>query len=178
MTTPMLVALVAFASVAALLIYAATRPDTFRIERSLEIKASPDALFAQIGDFHAWRDWSPWEARDPGMKRTYGEVTHGEGAVYGWEGNRDVGAGRMEIVESLPPTQLRIKLDFFRPFEAHNTAEFTLSDRGGTTTVTWAMHGPSAFAAKLMGIFMNMDRMIGRDFEAGLASLKAIAEKS
>lgn len=177
MTTLMPVFLIAAALVAALLMYAATRPDTFRVERSLEIKATPEVLFAQINDFKAWRAWSPWETRDPAMKRTFGSVTSGKGATYAWEGNRNVGSGSMEIVEASPTSKLRIKLDFIRPFEAHNTAEFTLRTSGGTTTVTWAMYGPSAFAAKLMGVFMNMDRMIGRDFEAGLAGLRSIAEK-
>ena len=177
MTILKVAAIVVILLVAALVIYAATRPDTFRVQRSAEIKAAPDKLYAQIIDLRAWSAWSPYEKRDPAMKRTFGTTTSGKGAVYEWDGNKDVGAGRMEIMEAAPASKIVIKLDFLRPFEGHNTAEFTLLPKGDLTTVTWAMYGPSAFVTKLMGIFFNMDTMIGKDFEAGLANLKVQAEK-
>lgn len=163
--------------VAGLLAYAATRPDTFRVQRSTAIKAAPDKIFALINDLHAWSSWSPYEKKDPAMKRTFGGAPAGKGAVYEWDGDKNVGKGRMEITESTPPARILIKLDFFKPFEGHNTAEFTMEPKGDNTIVTWAMYGPSAFMMKVMGLFMNMDNMIGNDFAAGLANLKAVAEK-
>lgn len=162
---------------AALLIYAATRPDTFLIQRGMNIKAPPEKVFAILGDFHRWEAWSPWEKLDPALKRTYSGTPSGTGAIYAWEGNSKVGAGRMEIVEALPPSVIIIKLDFLRPFEGHNIAEFTLQGQGDFTYVTWVMHGPSPYISKLIGIFMSMDKMIGKDFETGLANLKTLAEK-
>lgn len=163
--------------IAGVLILAATKPDTFRVERSAAIKAPPEKVFALINDFKAWAAWSPWEKKDPAMKRTFGATTSGKGATYGWEGNKDVGTGSMTITESAPSTKLALNLDFLKPFEAHNIAEFTLSAQGDTTNVTWAMHGPANFMTKIMHVFMNMDKMVGPDFEAGLANLKAAAEK-
>lgn len=163
--------------IAAVLIFAATRPDTFRVERTATIKAPPDKVFALINDFPSWQAWSPWEGLDPNMKRTMGATTQGKGAVYEWEGNGDVGKGRMEIVESTPPSKVGIQLDFIAPFEAHNKAEFTLTPEGDATKVVWAMHGPMPYISKLMTLFMDMDKMIGKDFEAGLAKMKSVAEK-
>jgi hypothetical protein len=163
-------------AVAAVLVYAATRPDSFRIARSATIKAPPEKIFAQIDDFRRWTAWSPWEKIDPQLKRTYSGAGAGKGAAYAWEGNKDVGSGRMEIRESAAPSRILIQLDFLKPFEAHNTAEFTLQPGPQGTAVTWAMYGPSPFLSKLMGIFFNMDRMIGGQFEQGLANLKAISE--
>lgn len=163
--------------IAAVLIFAATRPDTFQVERAATIKAPPDKVFALINDFPNWQAWSPWEGLDPNMKRTMGATTQGKGAVYEWEGNGDVGKGRMEIVESTPPSKVGIQLDFIEPFEAHNTAEFTLTPEGDGTKVTWAMHGPMPYISKLMTLFVDMDKMIGKDFEAGLVKLKSVAEK-
>jgi uncharacterized protein YndB with AHSA1/START domain len=163
--------------VAGILGYAATKPDTFRIERSTVIKAPADKVFEQIADFKAWSAWSPWDKKDPAMKRTQSGSASGKGAIYQWEGNNDVGAGRMEITEAVPPTQIIIKLDFAKPFEAHNTAEFTLQLQGESTRVTWAMFGPQLFVAKVMGLFLNIDSMVGKDFETGLANLKSLAEK-
>ena len=163
---------------AALLIYAATRPDTFLIQRGMNIKAPPEKVFAILGDFHRWEAWSPWEKLDPALKRTYSGTPSGTGAIYAWEGNSKVGAGRMEIVEALPPSVIIIKLDFLRPFEGHNIAEFTLQGQGDFTYVSWVMHGPRSYISKLIGIFMSMDKMIGKDFETGLANLKTLAEKS
>ncbi len=171
------IVIAAIVVVACVLIYAATRPATFRVQRSASIKAPPEKIFAALGDFRAWAAWSPWEKMDPAMQREHGGAAAGKGATYAWQGNSKVGQGRMEIVETAAPSRLVIKLDFLKPFEAHNTAEFTLERRGEATEVTWAMHGPAKFAFRLMGVFMNMDAMIGKDFEAGLANLKTLTEK-
>jgi hypothetical protein len=163
--------------VAAILIFAASKPDTFRVQRTAEIKAPPEKIFALINDFKRWDVWSPWEKKDPAMKRTWGTTTSGKGAQYAWEGNGDVGQGSMEITESVPLSNVTLKLDFVKPFEGHNVVEFTLQPRGDMTNVTWAMQGPTPFISKVMQVFVNMDSMVGRDFEAGLANLKAAAEK-
>ena len=167
--------------VVAVLAFAATRPDTFRVQRTVSIEAPPEKIFALINDLRSWGAWSPYEKKDPGMKRTYGATATGKGAVYEWDGNNEVGKGRMEIADVLPPSRVTIDLHFMRPFEARNTAEFTLEPKGDatnvTTNVTWALFGPQVFIGKVMSLFINMDRMIGNDFEAGLASLKAVAEK-
>jgi hypothetical protein len=162
---------------AGVLIFAATKPDTFRVERAASIKAPPEKIFAILNDFQKWGSWSPWEKKDPAMKRTLGAATSGKGAQYAWEGNKDVGKGSMEIAESLPSSKLTIKLDFIEPFEGHNTVDFTLEPKGDSTNVTWTLHGPMPFISKVISVFCSMDSMIGKDFEAGLASLKAIAEK-
>lgn len=162
---------------AAALAYAASRPDSFRIERSATIQAQPDRIFALVNDLPQWKAWSPWENIDPALKRTYSGPTSGVGAVYSWAGNRNVGSGRMEITESLPGARITIKLDFLAPFEAHNIAQFTFNSQGESTTVSWAMYGPSPFLSKLMGLVFNMDRMVGGQFETGLANLKSRTEK-
>jgi uncharacterized protein YndB with AHSA1/START domain len=163
--------------VAAILVYAATKPDTFRVQRTASIKAPPEKIFPLINDFHSWGPWSPYEKKDPAMKRTYSGAANGKGAVYEWEGNSEVGKGSVEITETSPPSKVVIKLDMIKPMEGHNIVEFTLKPQGDVTDVTWAMNGSSPYLAKLMSIFINMDKMIGKDFEAGLANLKAIAEK-
>lgn len=158
------------------LIYAATKPNTFRLERSIVIKASPEQVFPLLNDFHRWSNWSPWEKKDLTMKKNHGGPPAGRGAVLEWGGNKDVGTGRMEILESVPSLKVLIKLDFLKPFEAHNQAEFTLTPSAGTTQLIWAMHGPQPYMMKIMGVFCSMDKMVGKDFEDGLASLKALAE--
>jgi hypothetical protein len=163
--------------VAGILIYAATKPDEFKVQRSLAIKAPAGKIYAQIADFHAWGSWSPYEKKDPDMKRTFTGAPSGKGAVYEWDGNKNVGAGRMEVLDAPAPSLVKIKLDFLKPFEGHNTAEFTMVPAGDTTNVTWAMYGSSPFMMKVMGTFMNMDKMIGDDFAVGLANLKTVAEK-
>jgi uncharacterized protein YndB with AHSA1/START domain len=163
--------------VAGILIYAATKPDSFSVQRSAIIKAPPDKIFALITDLRGWSAWSPYEKKDPDMKRTFSGAASGKGAVYEWTGNKDVGQGRMEIIEAAAPSKITIKLDFLKPFEGHNTAEFTMVPAGDNTTVTWAMYGPSPYVAKIMGTLFDLDKMIGNDFEAGLASLKSVAEK-
>lgn len=162
--------------VGAVLAFAATRPDAFEVQRSIAIKAPADAIFPLINDLQRWSAWSPYEKKDPAMQRAFGAVTAGRGAVYAWDGDGNVGEGRMEITDSAPPSRVVIKLDFVRPIEGHNTVEFSLEPAGDFTTVTWAMHGPSPYVSKVMGMFFDMDSMIGQDFEAGLANLKAAAE--
>jgi uncharacterized protein YndB with AHSA1/START domain len=172
------IAIVIVVLIAVLLGLAAMKPDTFRVQRTTAIKAPPDKVFALINDFRQWGQWSPWERLDPDLKRTFSGPASGKGAVYEWTGNNKVGAGRMEITEPVPPTKLVIKLDFIKPFEGHNIAEFTLEPQGDATQLTWAMHGPTPFVSKLMQVFVSMDALIGKDFEAGLANLKAAAEKT
>lgn len=164
-------------AIAAVLVLAATKPDRFSVRREATIQAPAEKIFPLIDDFHQWVAWSPWEHRDPALKRTYGGAERGKGAAYAWEGNNSVGSGRMEILESAAPSKIVIKLDFIKPFEGHNTAEFTLQPQGDATHVNWLMHGPAPFINKLMQVFMNLDRMIGKDFEAGLANLKKLTEK-
>jgi uncharacterized protein YndB with AHSA1/START domain len=166
-----------FILIAAVLGLAMTKPDNFRIERAATIKAPPEKIFAVINDFHNWTSWSPWEKLDPTMKRTHSGAASGKGAIYEWEGNSKVGAGRMEILDTTAPSKIAIKLDFIKPFEGHNTAEYTLVPQGEMTNVTWAMYGPTPFISKLMQVFISFDKMVGKDFEAGLANLKAVAEK-
>jgi uncharacterized protein YndB with AHSA1/START domain len=172
-----IIAIVLAAAIALVLILAATKPDTFAVQRALTINAPPQRIFPLISDFRQWATWSPYETKDPSMARSYGGAESGKGAVYGWQGNSNVGSGRMEILDVAPPNKIVIKLDFFTPFEGHNTAEFTMLPQGDATHVTWLMHGPSRFIGKIMHVFINMDRMIGRDFEAGLANLKKLTEK-
>ena len=163
--------------IAGVLIFAATKPDVFRVQRAASIKAPPDKVFALINDFKRWDAWSPWEKKDPAMKRSFGAATAGKGASYGWDGNKDVGQGSMEITESKPSSTIKLKLDFQKPFEAHNQVEFALDQKGDATQVTWSMAGDTPYFAKIIHVFIDMDNMVGKDFEAGLAKLKAIAEK-
>jgi len=172
-----IIAVVLAIAIAILLILAATKPDTFTVRRATTVKAAPEAIFPLINDFHQWGTWSPYETKDPAMKRTYSGTASGKGAVYAWQGNKNVGSGRMEILDSSAPSKIVIKLDFFAPFEGHNTAEFTMLPQGDVTNVTWLMHGPVPFMAKIMHVLMNIDRMVGKDFEIGLANLKRLTEK-
>ncbi|MSO45233.1 MAG: polyketide cyclase [Acidobacteria bacterium] len=174
MLTQILLVLVVL--VVALLAYAATRSNTLHVERSATIAAPPDAIAAFITDFHLWNRWSPYDGRDPAMTRTFSGAAAGTGAIYEWSGNNNVGQGRVEITDT-QPTHITIKLDFVRPFEAHNIASFILQPAGGLTAVTWAMDGCNSYMSKVMGIFINMDNMIGKDFAAGLVNLKGVAEK-
>src|SRR6267154_2965536 len=159
------IAVVLAIAIAILLILAATKPDTFSVQRATTVKAPPERIFPLINDFHQWGTWSPYETKDPAMKRSYGGAASGKGAVYAWEGNKNVGSGRMEILDASAPTKIVIKLDFFKPFEGHNTAEFTMLPQGGVNNVTWRMHGPASFIHKVMQVFMNLDTMIVKDFE-------------
>jgi len=171
------IAVVLAIAIAIILILAASKPNTFSVRRATTVKAPPEKIFGLINDFHQWGTWSPYEHRDPAMKRTYSGAESGKGAVYAWQGNKNVGSGRMEILDASAPSKIVIKLDFFTPFEAHNTAEFTMLPQGDATLVTWLMHGPAPFMSKLMQVFINIDNMIGKDFETGLANLKRITER-
>jgi len=161
---------------AAVLIYAATLPDSFRVERSTGIKATPEKIYPLINDLHSMQTWSAWEKVDPGMKRAHSGAASGVGAVYEWEGNNDIGQGRMEIIES-SPSRVILRMDFIKPFAAQNTVEFTLKPEGDATRVTQAISGPSPYISKLFGLFCSMDKMIGGKFEESLAALKTAAEK-
>jgi uncharacterized protein YndB with AHSA1/START domain len=155
---------------------ALTQPDTFRIERSIAIKAPPERVFSYLDDFHQWPAWSPWERFDPAMQRSYSGTARGKGAVYTWSGNADVGQGRMEIVGSEPPRTLDIQIDFVQPFESHNVVRFVLTPEAGGTLVTWSMSGSSPFLMKLVEVFTSVEDMAGPDFELGLVQLKEAAE--
>jgi len=172
-----IIAVVLGIAIAIVLILAAAKPDIFSVQRATTVKAAPENIFSLINDFHQWGTWSPWENKDPAMKRTFSGAASGTGAAYAWEGNKNVGSGRMEILEASVPSKIVIKLDFIKPFEGHNTAEFTMLPQGDVTHVNWVMHGPSPFIGKIMHVFINMDRMVGKDFEIGLANLKRLTEK-
>ncbi|RJF96541.1 polyketide cyclase [Noviherbaspirillum cavernae] len=156
---------------------AATRPDTFRVQRTTSIQATPEKIFPHINDLRRFSVWSPYDKKDPAMQRTYSGAASGKGAAYAWEGNGEVGKGRMEIAESAAPAKVTIKLDFIKPFEAHNMVDFTLIPQGDATEVTWSMQGPAPYLARIMHLFFDMDKMVGKDFEVGLADLKVLAEK-
>jgi uncharacterized protein YndB with AHSA1/START domain len=164
--------------VAAVLLYAATQPDTFRIERAADIKAPPEKIYAILEDFGRAPEWSPFEKKDPNMKRSRRGPPKGVGAVYAFEGNKDVGTGELQVLETNPPSGLRLRLDMKEPFEGSNVIEYTLKPANDTTRVTWSITGPMPFISKVMCLFIDMDKMVGRDFEAGLAALKGVAEKA
>jgi uncharacterized protein YndB with AHSA1/START domain len=171
------VVIVAVVFLIALLGFAATRPDSFRLQRSVVIEAPPDKVFALLSDFRQWPTWSPWEKLDPNMKRTHSGTERGVGTVYAWDSPSKAGAGRMEIKEAVPSNKVTIQLDFIRPSAAQNTTEFTLQAQANNATqVTWAMSGPNPYLAKLMQVFVSMDSMVGKDFEEGLGNLKRVAE--
>ena len=169
------IAVIVAAIIAAILVYAATKPNTFRIARTAIIHAPPEAIFPLIDDLRSHGDWNPFE-KGPAAKRNFTGAQVGKGSVYQWDGNRGVGAGRIEITDSAPPSRIVMKLDMLRPFKAHNIVEFTLQPESESTNVTWAMHGPQPYMAKLVGTFINCDKMVGGQFEQGLASLKVLAE--
>jgi hypothetical protein len=159
-----------------LVAFVASRPDDFRITRSLSISAPAEIIFDQVNDLYKWRNWSPWEKMDPESKRTYEGPGAGLGASYGWDGNNKVGAGRMTITESRPADAIVLKLEFFRPFKATHAVEFTFRPQGSAIVVAWSMSGKNSFVGKLISTLMNCDKMIGTEYEKGLASLKAVAE--
>lgn len=163
--------------IAVILGLALTKPDSYTVVRSATIKAPPDKLVGLISDFRQWGAWSPWEKIDPKMVRTFSGAASGKGAVYHWKGNSEVGEGRMEVTQVTMPSAVAIKLDFIAPFNSANTTVFQLAPQGDSTTVTWTMDGPMSFTTKLMSVFVSMDAMIGKDFEQGLANMKAVAEK-
>jgi len=172
----MIAALLAVA-VAAILGFAATKPDTMTVSRSIMVEAPAEQIYPHIADFRQWESWSPWEKRDPQMTRTYSGADSGIGAVYEWLGNDDVGQGRMNIIDAGAPSRVNIQLDFIKPFESSFETEFRLADQEGVTRVTWTMQGANTYLSKLMSVFMDMESMIGRDFEQGLQSLKMAAER-
>jgi uncharacterized protein YndB with AHSA1/START domain len=162
--------------IAGFLAVVAIQPAEFRVARSATIGAPPEKVFAQVNDFRQWGAWSPWEKIDPQMKRTYEGAPSGTGAVYAWAGNNEVGEGKMTLTESRPAELVRIRLDFLKPFAATNTAEFTFKPEGAGTSVTWSMEGKKNFVSKAVCMFMDMDKMLGGQFEKGLAQMKSVAE--
>ena len=170
------VAAVAVVVIGVVLVLAATRPNTFRVQREVAINAPPDKIFALVDDFHNWVRWAPQDKEDSTMQRTYRGAASGKGAISDWHSNGSAGTGRMEITESLPATRVLVKTDFAKPFEAHNINEFILEPATGATKVTWTMHGTNLYLMKVMGLFLNMDRMMGKHFESGLRNLKVLAE--
>ena len=156
--------------------YAATRPDTFHVERSASIAAPPAAVYSHVVDFQQWAAWSPWEKLDPEMKREFGGPERAVGATYAWEGNSKVGQGKMTLTETEPHSKLAVRLEFLEPMASTSVATFALAPEGAGTRVTWSMDGDQNFLAKVMCIFMDMDKMVGGDFEKGLASLKQVSE--
>jgi hypothetical protein len=159
-----------------LVVLIALQESDFHVTRSAAMSASPSTVFELINDFHKWDAWSPWAKIDPSMKQTYEGAPAGKGAIYTWVGNSKVGEGRMTIVESRPAERICIQLDFIKPFKGTNMAEFTFKPEGDKTVVTWSMTGKKNFILKAMGLFMNMDKMLGGNFEQGLAQMKALAE--
>jgi hypothetical protein len=163
--------------IAGFVAFAATRPGSYRVERSIKIDAPAPVVFAQLEDLKAWSAWSPWEAKDPLMKKTFEGATKGVGAGYTWQGNDKVGEGKMTITDSRPPSDLKLRLEFIKPFAAVATTELTVQPESATTSnVTWAMEGTNNLIAKIVGLVMNMDNMIGNDFDKGLAALRQVAE--
>ena len=166
------------AIVVVFLVVVAMQPSDFKVERSATMRAPAPAAFAQVNDFQKWQAWSPWEKVDPALKRQYEGPKAGTGAVYAWQGNKDVGEGRMTITESKPAELVRIKLEFFQPFAATNQADFTFKPAGDGTTVTWTMTGQNTFLSKAICMFVNMDKMVGGMFEQGLTQMKTVVERS
>jgi hypothetical protein len=164
------------ALVAVLLLVILTRPATYRVVRATQVAASPAEVFARVADFHGWQAWSPWAKLDPSMKTEYAGADGAPGATYHWVGNKDVGEGRMTIVQATPPERVVIKLEFIAPFAAVSTTTFTMQPSGQGTEVAWLMEGDNTFMGKAMSLFGGMDAMIGKDFEKGLAQLKAQSE--
>ncbi|RKH67168.1 polyketide cyclase [Corallococcus interemptor] len=170
---------IAIGVVAVLVLFAGfvtTRPDTYTVTRSATVPGSPDIAFGLVNDFRQWNQWSPWDNLDPNMKRTFGGAESGVGATYGWVGNNDVGEGRMTILEASADASVRIKLEFIKPFEDSSITTFTFKPADAGTTVTWTMAGEHTFMSKAMCVFMDMDQMIGKDFEKGLASMKTATQ--
>jgi len=171
-----IILLVLALAIAAVLAYAATRPDSFRVERTASIKAPPERIFPLIDSLRAGEKWSPYYRKDPAMKGTYSGPESGAGATFDFAGNKDVGSGRVSITGSSPPNRVTMRLQMFKPLAADNVVEFTLVPRGATTDVTWAMQGRQPYVGKVMGLVLDMDKMIGTDFATGLASLKSLVE--
>lgn len=172
------IAVIIFIPIATVLVIAATKPDTFRVERAARINAVPEQVFPLISDLRKFSSWSPYETKDPDMQRTFTGAESGQGAAYEWNGDENIGQGRLEIMDASPPSEIMMDLEFVRPFEVQNIVEFKIEPQGDASHVTWAMHGPMPFVSKVMSVFVDMDQLIGSDFETGLANLKALAERS
>jgi polyketide cyclase/dehydrase/lipid transport protein len=161
-----------------ILIFAATQPSTFVVQRSMTVQAPSEKIYPLIDNFHHWNEWSPWAKLDPGIQENYSGPERGKGAAYAWKGNSKVGEGRMEISDTIEPKLVAIELEFLKPMESRSLAEFRLEPQGDSSTrITWTMSGPNNYLAKLMGVFVNMDTMVGKDFEKGLSNLKTVAER-
>lgn len=176
MLTYILLALAAVIFVFALL--ASLQPSEFRVSRAAVINAPPEAVFPHVNDFHKWEDWSPWAKRDPNCEVAYDGPSSGEGARFAWKGNKEVGEGRMQIITSTPHERIAIKLEFFKPFKATNTAEFQFKPEDDGTKVTWSMFGKNTFIGKAFSLIVNCDKMVGKDFEQGLANMRRVVESS
>ena len=175
----MLPILLALAFIAILFIVViAGQPDEFKVVRSAKISAPPEKIFPHVDDLHEWKAWSPWAKLDPNAKSSFDGAAAGVGAAMSWDGNKKIGAGKMTITESRPGELIRIRLEFIRPFQATNTAEFTFKPCGNQTLLTWSMSGQNNFGGKIFGLFMNCDKMVGSDFEKGLAAMKLVAESA
>lgn len=168
---------VMIAAIALVLVIAATKPKHFRVERSVDIQAPAATVFPYVEDLHAQRLWSPWDQKDPNMKRSYSGAEKGVGAIYAWDGDKNIGSGRQEITAVKPNEKVEAKIEFFRPFPASNRIEFLLKPAGGGTNLTWVIFGPMPFMSRVMSVFVSMDKMIGNEFEKGLKQLKALAEQ-
>jgi uncharacterized protein YndB with AHSA1/START domain len=173
-----IIVIVAVVAVVAVLVYASTRPDTFEIRRSTSIKAPPEKIFPYLNDFRQAMAWSPYEKKDPAMKRSFSGPASGKGSIYEFEGNKEVGAGRIEILDAVPGSTVTLRLDMYKPFKGSNIIEYALEPKGGTTDMSWSMRGEAPFISKVIRLFMDMDKMVGNDFEAGLASLKSRVESA
>jgi hypothetical protein len=156
---------------------AATRPNDFRVQRSASIKAPPEKIFPHIDDLHAFNTWNPFNKKDPNVKGSYSGAASGPGSAYAFEGNKDVGRGRIEITDSRPASEVRMNLHILAPMEGRSVVEFTLHPKGDSTSVSWAIHGPMPYLSKVFSLFCDMDAMIGKEFENGLADLKTIVER-
>jgi hypothetical protein len=163
--------------IVAFAIIVSNRPATFRVERSITMSVPASAPFTEVNDFHNWQVWSPYVEFDPNMTTTYAGPESGVGAEMAWSGNSKAGQGRMTIVKSQPTELVRMNLEFTKPFAATNTAEFTFRSEGENTVVTWTMTGNNNFMSKAVQLFMNMDKLVGGDFERGLAKMKTVSEK-
>ena len=172
-----IIAVIVVVAVGSVLIAASTRPDNFRVQRSASIKASPEKIFPYINDLKAFNAWNPFNRKDPNIKGSYSGAASGPGAAYAFEGNGEVGRGRIEITDSRPASEVRMNLHMLSPMEGHNVVEFALHLKGDSTSVTWAIQGPMPYISKVLSLFCDMDAMIGKEFENGLAELKTIAER-
>ncbi|MFC5522756.1 SRPBCC family protein [Polaromonas jejuensis] len=177
-TVAIVIAVVAVVFIAAVLALASAKSDTFRVQRQTAIQAPPEKIFPLINDYRNWGAWSPYEKKDPAMKRSFSGPAAGKGAAYGWESTGGgVGMGDMLITESVPSSLIKIDLNFTKPFEAHNKVVFSIQPQAGGSTVSWEMQGPAPLMSRVMQVFFNMDQMVGKDFEDGLVAMKAAAEK-